>query len=120
MSSSNGTEAIVNEVIDAVLVYFSTMEAPIHRYDIVSKNRSPYVVKVRGVVMYYLKTVLEMPYTQIGTLLERDHTSVLAAVRNIAQKMDREELADVSEYVQARVRRIRDSRKAALMGELAS
>lgn len=120
MSVTNGTTVIIDEAISAILAYYSTLEAPINRADIVSKNRNPYVVKVRGVVMYYLKAEMDLSYVHIGSVLERDHSTVMSAVRTISDKIAAEDFDDVVGYVRDRMARVRRERREALLASVAS
>lgn len=109
---------IVDEVIDAVLTHYSVLEAPINRADLIGKDRTSYVHRVRAMTMYALKTRLEMSYPEVGRVMERDHTSVLAACRRVQQDFDQEEVAELLHYVDVRLRRQRGALREALLAEV--
>ena len=50
---------------------------------ILSKSRKQFLADIRKVVMYYFRTTYNMHYTHIGKIMDRDHTTVLFAVRHI-------------------------------------
>lgn len=117
---NNPTSPLMEEVISAVLDYFSANEGPINKEDIVSKNRTAYVSRVRSAVMFYLHQYMGLSSVQIGLALQRDHTTVLSGIRSFSDRGDVVTLVPLHQYVQARVTRFRDERHAALMSEVAA
>jgi len=114
------TSPLMEEVIASVLAYFSANEGPINKADIISRNRTAYVSRVRSAVMFYLHQFMDLSSVQIGLALERDHTTVLHGIRTFNDKGALVDLIPMHEYVQARVIKFRQERQAELMSELAS
>jgi chromosomal replication initiator protein len=70
---------------------------------LVSKRRSKSLTVPRQVAMYLIKTTLDLPYTEIGTLFGgRDHSTVIHSVNKVEAEM-----ASNPEF-RARVRRLQD------------
>jgi chromosomal replication initiator protein len=71
--------------------------------NLVSKRRTKPLTVPRQVAMYLIKTTLDLPYTEIGTLFGgRDHSTVIHSVNKVEADM-----ASDSEF-RARVRRLQD------------
>ncbi len=71
--------------------------------DLVSKRRTKNFTVPRQVAMYLIKTSLDLPYTEIGTLFGgRDHSTVIHSVNKVEADM----AADGS--LRSRVRRLQD------------
>lgn len=111
--------AMVEDAIEAILAYYSALEAPISESDLLDRSRDAYTVKVRAVVMHFLKTEGQMSYPALGRRFERDHTTVINMVRRVHDMVTLEDLEDVARYVQARVARQMQQRHADLMAGIA-
>lgn len=107
--------SMADDAIDAVLTYFTALEQPISRQDLLDRSRDRYTVKVRAVVMYLLKTEGMLSYPAIGKLFGRDHTSVMGMVRRVHDLVDLEDLTDVVEYAVAAVEQQALNRRAKLV-----
>ena len=71
--------------------------------NLVSKRRTKPITVPRQVAMYLIKTTLDLPYTEIGTLFGgRDHSTVIHSVNKVEADM-----ASNAEF-RARVRRLQD------------
>jgi chromosomal replication initiation ATPase DnaA len=114
------TSPLMEEVISAVLAYFTANEGSINREDIISKNRTAYVARVRSAMMFYLHEYMDLSSVQIGLALQRDHTTVLSGIRSFSDRGDITTLVPLHQYVEARVAKFRQERHAALMSEVAS
>ncbi len=112
---------MVEDAIEALLVYFTVTDTPIHIEDLLSRDmsRDPYVVKVKAIVMFFLKTECHLSYVTIGERFERDHTSVLNLVRRVHDFVTQEDLTFVTDYVKLRLTKQAKARQAALMAEVA-
>ncbi len=51
------------------------------------KTRTRTVTEARHVAMYVMRTMLEMPFTEIGRCFGRDHSTVLYSVRKVERRM---------------------------------
>ena len=58
--------------------------------DILGYRRSRNIVNARSVVAFILRNNTSMSLPEIGTLINRDHTSVIHAVRRIKTLVDNE------------------------------
>jgi len=94
---------IVEDAIEAILVYYSVLDAPINEQDLIGRSRDSYTVKVRAVVMFFLKTECHWSYPTIGARFERDHTSVINMVRRTRTLVPEQEMDDVYDYARTRV-----------------
>lgn len=50
---------------------------------ILSKSRKQFLADIRKVIMFYFRTTYNMQYTHIGKIMNRDHSTVMFAVRII-------------------------------------
>ena len=82
----NGNEtkivkATPDEVIKAACKYFTVL-----RKDLLGARRARPVARPRQIVMYFLRTELNLPFQEIGRLIGgRDHTTVMHAVDKITE-----------------------------------
>ncbi len=77
-----------NDVIKKAAKYFQLK--PI---DIKGKKRQKTIVRARHIAMYFLKTQCNMSYSEIGRWFSnRDHTSVMHAVKKIEQDLDSDQI----------------------------
>ncbi len=51
--------------------------------DLIGKSQRKEYMLARQVAMYLCRTLLKMPYTKIGTLFLRDHSTVMTSIKNI-------------------------------------
>lgn len=109
---------MVQEAIDAILVYFSTMEAPINHADLLDRSRDAYTLKVRAVVMWFLKTEAHLSYPVIGKMFDRDHTSVINLCRRVHDLVETDDLTEIVTYAKTRVERGMRQRHEAMMAEV--
>ena len=112
---------MIEDAIEATLVFFSVTDTPIHEQDLKDRefSRDPYVIKVKAVVMFFLKTECHMPYTAIGERFDRDHTSVINLVRRVHDFVAQEDLDDIVEYVKDRVVQQAKRRQESLLAGVA-
>ena len=106
---------VIDDAIEAILVYYSALEAPINHADLLDRSRDAYTIKVRSVVMWFLKTEGHLSYPVIGKRFQRDHTSVINLVRRAHNLETLETLEDVAEFAKERVASRLLTRHAALM-----
>lgn len=106
---------MVEDAIEAILVYYSATEDPISEADLVDRSRDAYTIKVRSVVMWFLKTEGHLSYPAIGRRFDRDHTSVLALVRKVHDVVGVDDLQDVVAYTRDRVAKRMQERQNALL-----
>ncbi len=114
------TPRMVEDAIAATLVYFSVLDTPITEADLLDREmfRDPYVIRVKALLMYFLKTECHMSYVAIGNRFERDHTSVLNLVRRVHDLFGPDEIPDIVEYVKMRVAKQAVARHEAMMAEM--
>lgn len=108
-------ESMVEDAIEAILVYYTTIHGPINEHDLVDRSRDAYTIKVRAVVMHFMKTECHWSYPAIGARFERDHTSVIHLVRRAHHLVDQDEMDDVYDYVRTRVANQMLARREALL-----
>lgn len=94
---------ILSDLIQAELAALVTPEKVIRAVaehwgilvdDILGKSQSRECVLPRQVAMSLCRHHLELPFTKIGTLFDRDHSTVISAIRHITKKQeDDKELA---------------------------
>ncbi|OGM31346.1 chromosomal replication initiator protein DnaA [Candidatus Woesebacteria bacterium RIFCSPHIGHO2_01_FULL_44_10] len=68
------------DVIDVVTKRFS-----VSKKDLLGKTRARIIARPRQLLMYILRTELELPLQEIGRMLARDHSTVIHAVHKISQ-----------------------------------
>ena len=87
-SSSQKTSTITpKEIINAV-----SFETKIKLRDIRQDNRKKQIVLARHLIMYFLKTITNLPYEDIARLLgKKDHTTVMHAVSKIINQIPKDE-----------------------------
>lgn len=56
--------------------------------DILGKSQSRDCVLPRQVAMSLCRYQLELPFTKIGTLFDRDHSTVISAIRHVSKKQE--------------------------------
>ncbi len=116
-SPRTASPRMIEDAIEAITVYFSVLDTPISEEDLLDRElgRDAYVVKVKAIVMFFLKTECHMSYTAIGDRFERDHTSVLNLVRRVHDLVTVEDLEGITEYVKTRLTVQAKARQEALM-----
>lgn len=73
------TKKTPDEMVDAVIKYFS-----VKKRDILGKSRARPIARPRQILMYLMRTILELPLEEIGRVVgNRDHTTVMHAVEKI-------------------------------------
>ena len=77
--NSNGSKATPNEVIIAVCKHFS-----IKKSSLLSPSRARVVALPRQILMYFLRTELNLALQEVGQVVGRDHTTVMHAVDKIS------------------------------------
>lgn len=77
--NSNGSKATPQEVIGAVCKHYS-----IKKTSLLGGSRARSVAMPRQVLMYFLRTELNLPLQEVGGVVGRDHTTVMHAVDKIA------------------------------------
>lgn len=76
------------EIINAV-----SLQTKIRLKDIRTDNRKKQVVLARHLIMYFLKTLSNLPYEDIAHLLgKKDHTTVMHAVSKIINQIPKDEV----------------------------
>lgn len=61
----------------------------IHSNELLSASRLKHFVAARRAVAYLCRHELQMTYNEIGNLLNREHTSIVAAVERAQEDLDR-------------------------------
>ena len=78
---SKNVKASPDEVIKAACKYFTVLKK-----DLVGDRRSRPIARPRQIVMYFLRTELNLPFQEIGRIIGgRDHTTVMHAVDKITE-----------------------------------
>ena len=87
-NSSQKTSTITpKEIINAV-----SFETKVKLKDIRQDNRKKQIVQARHLIMYFLKTITNLPYEDIAHLLgKKDHTTVMHAVSKIINQIPKDE-----------------------------
>lgn len=70
-------------ILDAVAVAFG-----IRKEDIISKSQTRDSVLPRKIAMYLLRRELKLPYMKIGSLFERDHSTVMSSIKQVKKDLD--------------------------------
>lgn len=70
------------KIIRAVAEYYQVAQA-----QIMSKMRTLQVATARKLSMYLCRSMLDMPYTEIGKLFGRDHSTVMSACSKISKEL---------------------------------
>ena len=77
------TPVLVEKIIDYVAKEFELQPSVLK-----SKNRRDEIVTARDVTMYVIKEVTDLTLAQIGKYFDRNHSSVLQAIREAENKME--------------------------------
>ena len=72
------TEAIVENIIFCVAKYFGITVDTIK-----SKNKSATVANARQIAAYIIREKTNLPYKQIGNILERDHATIISSIERV-------------------------------------
>jgi chromosomal replication initiator protein len=56
--------------------------------DILSKNQKRECVLPRQIAMYYCRSKLNIPYTKLGDIFSRDHSTVMSSVKSVTQSLE--------------------------------
>jgi len=97
--SSSGTSAITEAIVDMAVGEKRSQTKRVHPDDVINAicnyfdikptqlkgaKRNASIVRPRHICMYFLKDVLNLPYTDIGNILGgRDHTTVMHGVEKV-------------------------------------
>jgi len=54
--------------------------------DLIGKNRTPALVIARHIAIQFIKSKTDLSLKEIGKLFDRDHTTIIHALRNIEAK----------------------------------
>ena len=76
--TKNEREQLANEIIDTVTQYYQ-----VSIKDIKGKSRKRRIVKPRQVTIYLLRTRARMILSDIGEVMNRDHTTIIHSVKCI-------------------------------------
>jgi len=86
VEKSNGSINInPNEAISSVCKYFS-----IKKTDLLGDSRARSVARPRQILMYFLRTELNLPLQEVGGIVGRDHTTVMHAVDKVTSLASKE------------------------------
>ena len=77
------TPVLVEKIIEYIAKEFELQPSVLK-----SKNRKEEIVTARDVTMYVIKEVTDLTLAQIGKYFDRNHSSVLQAIREAENKMD--------------------------------
>ena len=70
-------------IIDKICSYYS-----ISKEDIISQKRSRDIAKPRQVAMYFIRSLTDTSYEEIGKVLgDRDHTTVMSGIAKISNQL---------------------------------
>ena len=74
-------KASPDDIVRAACRYFSILKR-----DLLGPRRARPIARPRQILMYFLRTELQLPYEEVGRLIgDRDHTTVMHAVEKITQ-----------------------------------
>ncbi len=82
LSSLPQRNITIDVIIDEVEKYFRLPSG-----SLVSKRRSNDVASPRHIAMYLCREILDEPFTKIGSCFNRDHSTVMVAVRKVQQSL---------------------------------
>ena len=73
--------------------------------DLLGKSQSRECVVPRQLAMYLCRELLKVPYMKIGDLFQRDHSTVMSAIRQVAKQMatPANELASIASAISQRL-----------------
>lgn len=74
------TTITYHQIIDLVAAYFE-----ITRSDILGRNQRKDFALARQVSMFFLREKLQYPFTKIGHLFQRDHSTVMSSIKKIEE-----------------------------------
>lgn len=110
--SFNSNQVDINEIKKTLLNYFTSARVNISVEDIqsiiedyykithselIGKSRSKKIAFARQICFYLCRTILDIPYVELGKKFDRDHATVLYSVNKIEQNLlkDRELEEDI-------------------------
>ncbi|MDF1685340.1 MAG: helix-turn-helix domain-containing protein [Parvibaculaceae bacterium] len=76
------TRAIIDVIAD---------ECGVSKEALMGRVRSPKLSYPRWLVMYFMRTRLDLSYPQIGYRMERDHTTVIYGIRKVQARIETDE-----------------------------
>jgi chromosomal replication initiator protein len=82
---ANSGKITIDAVIDVVSQYYSLTESQLK-----SKVRTSQIALARQIAMYLSRTLLNLPYQEIGRQFGKDHTTVLANVQKIGNTLPKD------------------------------
>ncbi|ADI38365.1 chromosomal replication initiator protein dnaA 1 [Waddlia chondrophila 2032/99] len=71
------------KIIQIVAEYFG-----ICKQDILSKNQKREYVVPRQLAMYFCRQKLKIPYTKLGAVFGRDHSTVISSIKTVQSQLD--------------------------------
>lgn len=77
--NGNQVKASPNDVISAICKYYTVKKG-----DLLGKSRAQVVALPRQILMYFLRTELNLPLQEVGNIIGRDHTTVMHAVDKVS------------------------------------
>lgn len=102
-SYSQDQESISSSEIQKMVAEAFNVKVP----DLKSKNRSEPLVTARQIAMYLIKKYLDQPVTEIGRSFNKDHSTVINALRRITnQRVEKKELDTVINNLETRINNI--------------
>jgi chromosomal replication initiator protein len=102
-SFSQEQESISSSEIQKMVAEAFNVKVP----DLKSKNRSEPLVTARQIAMYLIKKYLDQPVTEIGRSFNKDHSTVINALRRITnQRVEKKELDTVINNLETRINNI--------------
>lgn len=102
-SYSLDQETITSSEIQKMVAEAFNVKVP----DLKSKNRSEPLVTARQIAMYLIKKYLDQPVTEIGRSFNKDHSTVINALRRIeSQRVEKKELDTVINNLETRINNI--------------
>ncbi len=90
-------KVVVNDVLTSAaeavtpekIVTYISQKFGIPEEDIKSSKRSKSIVSARHLVVYFMRTMLDMTYPIIGKYFNRDHTTIMSSVANVESEIKR-------------------------------
>lgn len=70
-------------ILEAVAIAFG-----IRKEDIISKSQTRDSVLPRKIAMYLLRRELKLPYMKIGSLFDRDHSTVMSSIKQVKKDLE--------------------------------
>ncbi|MBM3198012.1 MAG: AAA family ATPase [Chlamydiae bacterium] len=85
LEQEQGTRLSIENILQEVALFYELTPQ-----EILHKSQTKEYSQARQMAMFLCRTLLDMPFKQIGKFFQRDHSTVMTSVRNIEERISSE------------------------------